>query len=298
MLWGAGHLALLVGMDVRPLVEEVQPLRESMNERVSMTWMMTRLGFLPQALRAGWLAAKLGNLAMPSYKRAHHQAPSLAQQTDSCLGLLSIAARHSGLRGEIRKALPRTFPEPTTLEQKHQKAAVLSAEVAMTVAFDAADEYQRIIKDTAEHLYLNLTRQVVGNDKPTPEQRAAVPEDLLLCSLAIVPQCHLYHVDNELHLFTMLPFAARAKPEHFYFPRAELSRILKPWQPEYSVELLKEYRQRYYGGAPKPVRAEPTPGRNEACPCNSGKKYKRCCALTGGKPETPLGSDAEVGLSG
>jgi uncharacterized protein YchJ len=25
------------------------------------------------------------------------------------------------------------------------------------------------------------------------------------------------------------------------------------------------------------VRAEPKVGRNESCPCGSGKKYKRCC---------------------
>jgi len=30
---------------------------------------------------------------------------------------------------------------------------------------------------------------------------------------------------------------------------------------------------------PKPiVREEPTVGRNDPCPCGSGKKYKRCCA--------------------
>ena len=300
MLWGAGHLALLVGMDVRPLLEEVPPLQESMNEQVSMTWMMTRLGFTPQALRAGWLAAKLGNLAMPAYKRAHHRAQTLAQQTDSCLGLVSIAARHSGLRGEIRKALPRTFPEPMAAEEVHQSGVLVSAEVALTTACDAPDEYLRIVKETAEHLYLKMTNQVVGKDPPTPEQRATVPEDLLLCSLALPPQCFVYNMNQELNLLMMLPFAVRAKPEHFYFPRAELSRILKPWQPEDSVELLKLYRQGYYGGAPKPVRAEPTPGRNDACPCKSGKKYKRCCALTGGKPASLLGSDGavEAGVSG
>lgn len=26
-----------------------------------------------------------------------------------------------------------------------------------------------------------------------------------------------------------------------------------------------------------PLRAEPAPGRNEPCPCGSGRKYKRCC---------------------
>ena len=28
---------------------------------------------------------------------------------------------------------------------------------------------------------------------------------------------------------------------------------------------------------PSPIRASDTPGRNDPCPCGSGKKYKRCC---------------------
>ncbi len=32
---------------------------------------------------------------------------------------------------------------------------------------------------------------------------------------------------------------------------------------------------------PKPIRREgPKIGRNDPCPCGSGKKYKKCCALT------------------
>ncbi|MCF8237763.1 MAG: SEC-C domain-containing protein [Saprospiraceae bacterium] len=26
-----------------------------------------------------------------------------------------------------------------------------------------------------------------------------------------------------------------------------------------------------------PIKAEPKIGRNEPCPCGSGKKYKKCC---------------------
>ena len=29
----------------------------------------------------------------------------------------------------------------------------------------------------------------------------------------------------------------------------------------------------------KPVRVENKPGRNDPCPCGSGKKYKKCCGL-------------------
>jgi SEC-C motif-containing protein len=38
-------------------------------------------------------------------------------------------------------------------------------------------------------------------------------------------------------------------------------------------------RWRYVDGdrpKPAPVRREATPGRNEPCPCGSGKKYKKC----------------------
>ncbi|MDE2758663.1 MAG: SEC-C metal-binding domain-containing protein [Acidobacteriota bacterium] len=30
----------------------------------------------------------------------------------------------------------------------------------------------------------------------------------------------------------------------------------------------------------RPVIRGPKIGRNEPCPCGSGKKYKKCCALT------------------
>ncbi len=29
----------------------------------------------------------------------------------------------------------------------------------------------------------------------------------------------------------------------------------------------------------EPIKAEDEPGRNDPCPCGSGKKYKKCCAL-------------------
>ncbi len=29
----------------------------------------------------------------------------------------------------------------------------------------------------------------------------------------------------------------------------------------------------------EPIHTQQTPGRNDPCPCGSGKKYKQCCAL-------------------
>jgi uncharacterized protein len=42
---------------------------------------------------------------------------------------------------------------------------------------------------------------------------------------------------------------------------------------------FRGHRQAYKGTAftPQPRRTAPNVGRNDLCPCGSGKKYKRCC---------------------
>lgn len=52
--------------------------------------------------------------------------------------------------------------------------------------------------------------------------------------------------------------------------------------PERSLFRFDRDDQRWYFVEPitasqKPVVKVPTPGRNEPCPCGSGKKYKKCC---------------------
>jgi len=46
---------------------------------------------------------------------------------------------------------------------------------------------------------------------------------------------------------------------------------LEPDQPEDTADLERLLNP------PQPVTAEKKVGRNELCPCGSGKKYKRCC---------------------
>ena len=42
---------------------------------------------------------------------------------------------------------------------------------------------------------------------------------------------------------------------------------------------LRKMAQILASKAPRPMRASIKIGRNELCPCGSGKKYKRCCGL-------------------
>lgn len=70
-------------------------------------------------------------------------------------------------------------------------------------------------------------------------------------------------VDFEKLLFNML----KADAEYLY--------TLKEWEnvlsEEKIAEIVKDFKRS------KTVRKEKDPGRNDPCPCGSGKKYKKCC---------------------
>lgn len=70
-------------------------------------------------------------------------------------------------------------------------------------------------------------------------------------------------VDFEKLLFNML----KADAEYLY--------TLKEWEnvlsEEKIAEIVKDFKRS------KTVRKEKEPGRNDPCPCGSGKKYKKCC---------------------
>ena len=47
---------------------------------------------------------------------------------------------------------------------------------------------------------------------------------------------------------------------------------------KYSAESFDDDEYQYYEEKHiEPIRTEPKVGRNEPCPCGSGKKYKKCC---------------------
>jgi len=72
-----------------------------------------------------------------------------------------------------------------------------------------------------------------------------------------------------------LPSIVRAAPHELYLPRAVIDALRTPWSMKKTIALLNGHRDAY--GVRTPVRVEPSAGRNEPCPCGSGRKRKRCC---------------------
>lgn len=70
-------------------------------------------------------------------------------------------------------------------------------------------------------------------------------------------------VDFEKLLFNML----KADADYLY--------TLEEWEDVLSKEKMEEIVKEYKRS--RTVRKEKEPGRNDPCPCGSGKKYKKCC---------------------
>lgn len=70
----------------------------------------------------------------------------------------------------------------------------------------------------------------------------------------------------------------RGDPWHFYDPDA-IAKRQQRWRDEEAAanEADDDEFDPDWDAPPTYIRATPKTGRNESCPCGSGKKYKRCC---------------------
>jgi hypothetical protein len=276
VFWAAGHLALLLGEDVHELLASLLGGPDLFfTEGITLSYGLVWQGFTPLALRGAWLAGKLGRHGLAYYKRAHEKAQALMRSMDSSLGLLALAARHGALRGEIRKALPREFPEDDTGQNKVLRAINVASQSVLCMACDQPDAYHTTALDYGRRTYLTLSGERSFDAPFEPEELLSVREDLVLPSMALLPYCFVDDPDLTAQLLLMTPYAARAQPESFYFPKADLAAFSRPWELDDSLRLLRAFRDSHQRA--RPVRAAQTPGRNDPCPCGSSKKYKRCC---------------------
>jgi uncharacterized protein len=81
-------------------------------------------------------------------------------------------------------------------------------------------------------------------------------------------------------LALMLPPADLAEHAKTYYPGETLERDQLVDEAAYAAQDLRLYWLDH-GPKPETRRVEATPGRNDPCPCGSGKKYKKCHGAAG-----------------
>ena len=197
------------------------------------------------------------------------------------LGFGVIALKSSKLRAEATKAIApewkgETLPEGASPKERwsfdlRRKASAFGFQARTAV----------LHPETMDEMYLRngrlgACRFFHRTMKPTPEMLADIPEDVARAFLPCLPYCWVGDPALE-NLAYALPWLARAEPRELFLPRA-LAEHMPPTRTEDAIKVLKELGVGLGIGMRETVRNEgPKVGRNDACTCGSGKKYKRCC---------------------
>lgn len=271
MEWAVAHMAVLACAGER---RELDAIVEAAQDYAFAPMFGCALqGGLPFLMRSAWAAARLGRGIIPRYKRALAEADNLFAALDAALGLGAIALRHSGTAAEIERIL-QSYPVPagdrSTPEYLRQWAA---RTVAQQIEPAAVAQNEQAALAGARESCVRMGESLPEGHPLRFGTAADVPEDLARTTILWL-DFDTYDPEQQKLAFAVLPIAARASAEDFFFPREVIRAWIGRWSPEET--LLRIRRLPDAGGKPQPVRAAKTPGRNDPCTCGSGKKWKKC----------------------
>lgn len=282
-----GHGLALTGVRGRQgfAVWNEPKVREDMARRGSEPFRQiyleaVKLGYAPTALRALWAVARAGGEALRAMKDALAEARTLDEWCAASAGLVAIGARHRKLRAECVKALdPARLPGPwRSLESMVRIAetnwGLLAGDKVLPRELDPQNEEHMAWwrSETApffDKMYAELSAHPLW--LPGAEGLADLPEDQKLAGLFYLPYVG---AAEGLGVVTALLTAviAPASEADLYLDEAH-AHLAPAFSPEAALALAHHWRPQETG----PARAGPKVGRNEPCPCGSGKKYKKCC---------------------
>ena len=274
-IWGSSHAIVLAGC-----------AGDDIAARIGRSWKNPHsptVGLcLPDiqilAVRAAWFAAQHGDVLLPHYDRALRAAEEEGDVYDACAALLAIAVKWPFLRAPVRRVFDES-PVRTELEPLRAAYVVLAKEMlaeptlAEEIVLEYGQQFASAVRDTsAEPAPLELVRSY-GIVNPAD---------------AFVPI--VSHSDRTSRILLRLAAvcsAAGRDAEVLFLPEADNLRLAKGTSTALARSNIDSLMNSRLGEPPvrRPV-TRARVGRNDPCPCGSGKKVKRCCAGT-----SPLGSD-------
>ena len=198
------------------------------------------------SLRAAHGLARVGKPLLPEYK-------AVAPTNDVWLVVTGMMFAHPKLETEVRRVIARRDPD---------------GELANLPYAQAAEAIRVVGRHEATQLFFD-------EDRPLFAHAGEVPEELAIPALASRSVAH-----DETHIshFLFLPLlaAARLSAQDLYVP-AEYARYLRtPPLQTVGHDMVTRWHDLYVRR--EPARRPDQAGRNDPCPCGSGRKYKKCCA--------------------
>jgi hypothetical protein len=254
--------------------------RFNFNARMAIWQILFGLGTFTHGLRTLWSIAQGRGDAFAAL-RAQRDLTNQEEIGMRELGYGVIALKSSKLRAEATKAITpewkgETLPEGATPRERwsfdiRRKASAFGFQARTAVLHPEALDAMYL-----HNGHLGACRFFHRTMEPTPQMLAAIPEDVARAFLPSLPYCWVGNPSLE-NLGYSLPWLARAQPGELFLPRA-FAEQMPPTRTQDVIKVLQEVGVGLGIGRRETRRNEgPKVGRNDACTCGSGKKYKRCC---------------------
>ena len=274
-----GHLALLASMNGPGGIEGA--VADNAEYLLQSLVLPLFSGDMAMLLRFAWFIGKMGKSLLPELKRRFLEPELHEEWALAFMGLIVMGLRHGKTRGKVIKILEEL---PDALKNFGYDIGnfIMRLDLegtmilALTSLVNTDKAYERSLI-SAKRLCFEAHRPCKLPALYTWEKQADVPEDMAFTS---VMNAHFYfseHTEIFNLCLAFTPWLARCEAEDFYHPHDYYRHVSRPWRPEDTLSLIDHDREKR--GERKPVKVEPTPNRNDPCPCGSGKKYKRCCLL-------------------
>ena len=227
------------------------------------------------AARSAWAAARIGKPMLAAYKARYLGPTTEIMFHDAAWALQAMRLRHASLTAECTK----TFTAAPNVKTPYVEQIVSSLRtwhgiIAQTI-IDKRDEWTALATKMGRMVTSIYSRAAPAGSPWRFDTEEQVPDDLATPGLFTYLGDTLSDVDGLQTMANFMPIIARAKPEEMFYPEAFVRAANGPFDEtnaRYLIDMRKKWR-----GKPQTYRAEKKPGRNEACTCGSGKKYKKCC---------------------
>jgi hypothetical protein len=275
--WAVAHLMVFAGAGERAQRDKIVELAL---EKQSPTYLCAAQAGTTFLLRGAWAAARFGKALIPTYKKMLANPVEGIGLLDAALSLGAIGLRHRGAMAQARGALedhvaapPQCDPSSPTVQRDGIAAVRASIVQDVLRVLDAVDANDAAILSMGREMCCLYGQSLPEGHPLRYPSHELVPEDIARTAV-LAYDGDIFDPPGMGLALAALPTAARAQGEDFYFPRTMASAWLGEWSPDETLARMRRFGKTL--ARVEPRRAEKVPGRNDPCPCGSGKKWKRC----------------------
>lgn len=278
LLW---HAALLIAMDRHRHAHPLPLAGENLFSLIPAR--LFRLSVVGAAVRSGWVAGEFGKDVLGTVKRLYAAGDGGWDIMEGATALLGIAARRPKTYSEIIKLLDTPWRAVSANQRSNADNLLAYLRQSFATIKEPVAEETQAFYAIAGEIFERWQDQSHQADRAARGRLRELPAELCV-AVAAHSADTLREGANIVFLLSSVARAATLEPKDLYFPEEILAYIRRNWHPKEALALLAA--QESLIEKPQPVRAAAQPGRNDPCPCQSGKKYKRCCGFG---PASPTG---------